>query len=214
MYVPGWFRSWCEAQSLNPERPALWPEPARAAFMAEKLRRFRLHWAWMSKLGQPAIIRQQSGRLELIRQVRRELQDALSPPPENMGRYTHTSPYRKAAAWSETELLAAYEVRTYPDGSRELILPTRPSLAARKQAALDPWRQMPIEEVLAWVERHPTRIGLSETTARCLCWLEKEFATGPGRVTAAGSRLEPNAASVSGPGAQAPALLADAATPR
>jgi len=81
--TPGWWNEWCEAQSLNPSRPDRWAPQARAAFMAEKLRRFRLHWAWLSKLGQPAIIRQQSGRAELIRQVRRELEDAIAPCPES-----------------------------------------------------------------------------------------------------------------------------------
>jgi len=178
-YCPGWFRPWCEAQSLNADRPDRWLDTARAAFMAEKLRRFRLHWAWMAKLGQPAIIREQSGREELIRQVRRELMDALSEPSAGMGRHSHVGPHRKEprTTWAEreAEILAAYEVRTYPDGSREIILPPRPSLAERQQAKLDPWRQVPIEDVLAWVSEKPDRIGMNETTARCLYWLSKEF---------------------------------------
>src|SRR3990167_6668397 len=178
-YCPGWFRPWCEAHSLNADRPDRWPDAARAAFMAEKLRRFRLHWAWMSTLGQPAIIRQQSGRDELIRQVRRDLNDALSEPPASLGRHDHLSPYRREPAGNaserEADILASYEVRTYPDGSREIILPHRPSLAERQQAKLDPWRQIPIEDVLAWVSETPDRINLSERTARCLYWLEKEF---------------------------------------
>src|SRR3990167_9229780 len=206
-YCPGWFRPWCEAHSLNADRPDRWPDAARAAFMAEKLRRFRLHWAGMSKLGQPAIIRQQSGREELIRQVRRDLQDALSEPPGGMGRREHTSPYKKAVAQAEAEMLAGHGVRTYHDGSREIVLPPRPSVAERKQAKLDPWKQISIEDVLAWVSETPDRTGLSETTARCLCWLEKEFSKGSGRVTAAGSRPEPNAAPGPGPEAQSSASL-------
>lgn len=178
-YVPGWYSLWCEAQGVSAARPDRWPDEARAAFMAEKLARFRLHWRWLSTLGQPAIIRQQSGRDELIRQVRRELQDALNEPPSGMGRHDHTSPYRKATPYSEQEILKTYEVRTYPDGSREIVLPPRPSLAERKQAKLDPWKQLPIEEVLAWVEATPDRLGMREMTARCLCWLEKEFRRGP-----------------------------------
>jgi len=81
-FCPGWFRPWCEAHSLNADRPDRWPETARAAFMAEKIAAFKRHWAWLSTLGQPALIRQQSGREELIRQVRRDLDDALSPCPE------------------------------------------------------------------------------------------------------------------------------------
>src|SRR3990172_11172849 len=143
-YCPGWFRPW------------------REAFMAEKLRRFRLHWAWMSTLDQPAIIRQQSGREELIRQVRRDLQDALSEPPAGMGRHSHLSPYRKAVSQTEVEMLAGREVRTYPDGSREIVLPPRPSVAERQQARLDPWKQIPIEDALAWVSEKPERIGVGE----------------------------------------------------
>jgi hypothetical protein len=186
-YVPGWFRPWCEANSLNADRAALWPEAAQAAFQAEKLRRFRLHWAWLSKIGQPAIIRTMSGRAELIRQVRRELDDALAPCPVSLGRHAQTSPYRKAEAWNEAEILATYEIRTYPDGSRELILPPRPSLAERKMAKLDPWKQIPIENVIAWVEQKPERVTMSETIARCLYWLETEFSSRPGEGKGAGS---------------------------
>src|SRR3990172_6280138 len=114
-YCPGWFRPW------------------REAFMAEKLRRFRLHWAWMSTLDQPAIIRQQSGREELIRQVRRDLQDALSEPPAGMGRHSHLSRKRKGVGERGVERGGGREVRPYPGGWGEIVLPPRPSVAERQQ---------------------------------------------------------------------------------
>ena len=79
---PGWAREWCEAEGLNVDNPRCWPDAARAAFMAEKKRRFTLRWRWLSAVGQPEIIRNQSGRAALINEVRRDLDDALSPIPD------------------------------------------------------------------------------------------------------------------------------------
>jgi hypothetical protein len=142
--IPGWFRPWCEAQGLNADRPDRWPEAAKAAFMAEKLAAFKRRWRWMLAIGQPAIIREQSGREELIRQVRRELEDALAPCPEY-------GPHVRVRMWSD------------------------PSRAATSRQ-IDPWREIPIEDVAAWVEAQPSRADLSVTTARCLMWLETTFA--------------------------------------
>lgn len=146
-YFPGWYEVWCEAQGINAHRPDSWSADAQAAFMAEKLARFRAHWQWLSKLGQPAIIRRQSGRAELIRQVRRDLDDALSEPPGS--------------------------------GPYESFRPPASGRSHAERPTVSPWREIPIEDVLAWVEATPDRIGMSEMTARCLCWLEKEFSLSP-----------------------------------
>lgn len=177
-YVPGWLTDWAEAQSLNPDRPERWPEAAKAAFMAEKLRRFKMRWQWQMALGQPQIIREQSGRDALIREVRREIQDALAPCPTSLGLHDHVSPYRKPEPVDLATVAAGHTIRTYPDGSREVILPPRPKVAERDQARLDPWKQIPIEDVLAWVSERPERAGMSETVARCLYWLQLEFSPG------------------------------------
>ncbi len=52
--------------------------------MTDKLARFRSHWRWFRDIGQVDLIRQQSGRDALIRQVREDLLEALAKEPTQL----------------------------------------------------------------------------------------------------------------------------------
>lgn len=95
MSVPSGFAEWCDflGHSLV---PAEWDAQAHADYRAWRLARFRLHVQHYQRLGQWELIRAQSGRDVLIRQLRAELDAALAPPPPQVyGRSDHTVPMRR-----------------------------------------------------------------------------------------------------------------------
>ena len=64
---------------LDPAHPERWTLSQHGMYRQWRVSRFRNYWRWMISRGQPAIIREQSGRAALIAMVRAELDEALRP---------------------------------------------------------------------------------------------------------------------------------------
>lgn len=75
------FAAFAESIGANPAHPDMWTDAQRAAYRAWQVGRFKAHWRWLIRLGQPDLIRQQSGRAALINEVRRDWAAAMAPPP-------------------------------------------------------------------------------------------------------------------------------------
>jgi len=95
MTIPDGFEVWRLFEGAS-DVPAEWTEAQRQSFMDWKLYRFQRHWRWMIALGQPDLIRQQSGRETLISEVKADLAMALAPPPSQVyGRSSHRRAERR-----------------------------------------------------------------------------------------------------------------------
>jgi hypothetical protein len=88
-----WFR-YAALLGLNPYHPGRWSAEDHEQVLRWRLAQFRAHWKWMSAQGQPALIRQQSGRAALIREVKDDLRRALSPLPGNTYKHCPCHPHR------------------------------------------------------------------------------------------------------------------------
>jgi hypothetical protein len=101
-----WWR-YAQLLDVNPYHPESWPPDVQAEVARWRLAQFRAHWRWMSARGMPALIRAQSGREALLRQVRAELDAARAPLPTRV--YRHCPCHRRrfglpptGEPWNET----------------------------------------------------------------------------------------------------------------
>jgi hypothetical protein len=65
-------------------------------------------------------------------------------------------------------------MRAGPNPYRSVHLPTPTRHSASRVGA--PWLLLSEQEVADWLIRHPEATTASEPIARCLAWLEQEFA--------------------------------------
>jgi hypothetical protein len=142
MAVPSGYSDWCRREGVNPYHPAEWSPLKRDAYMLWKRARFRSRWRWLLSLGMPALIRQQSGREYLLRMVRTELREALSPPPND-------SPWRRTAC------------PCHPRRYRTAFVTTQ-----------EYWEDVTEAEREAWVAEEPfVRAGMSKRTQQAMTYL-------------------------------------------
>lgn len=75
------FGEFAESIGACPAHPQLWTAPQREAYQAWMLANFRARWHRLVVMGYPELVRAQSGREALLRQVREELALARLPAP-------------------------------------------------------------------------------------------------------------------------------------
>ena len=79
--TPHWYTAWCHANRANAHHPEHWSADLVHRYHVHAITVFKTRWRRLLADGDVALIRAQSGREYLLREVRDELRRAMEGPP-------------------------------------------------------------------------------------------------------------------------------------